>query len=431
MRKLFLFLVIISLAVAASWVANNAGVFQLNWLGYHIEGSVAFMLACFLAAACLIWLVLHWINSLLHLPGELQKERGRLMNEKGLSHITQAMIASSENKVDEAKKHLNKARDYLPESPLPRLLQLQLAGRSKDTNLAHRQFVQLQHYDETKPLALRGLAEQARLQGNMDEALAHTEALLEQAPNEASSQKLAIDIFSYHRRWQEAMTIVKKAYAQRHLSADEYKRAKATIAMQQATIMQGERNRQGAVDMLKNAFSTDPSLQPAAIEYATLLKQLGKTSQAAKTLKQAWKYAPHPKIAASYIELYADEESDKQAKKMQDLAKQNSDAIESHILQAEAAMILEKWDVAKNHIKIGLSKQTTVSLCRLMARLSKRGYSDEEEERRWLEKAVTATPDAHWTCINCGIHPKEWRAHCKNCHDFATIYWRPERALVG
>ncbi len=431
MRKLFLFLIIISLALGAGWIANNAGEFKLNWLGYQIEGSVAFMLMCFLAVACVIWLLFYWLNSLLRLPSEFRKERERLMNEKGLDYITQAMIASSENNTDAAKKNLKKAHKFLPNSPLPRLLQLQLAGSNKDTNLAHQQFVQLQHFDSTKPLALRGLAEQARLQGNMDEALIHTETLLEQAPNAASTQKLAIDIFSYHRRWQEALKIVKKSYAQGHLNADEYKRAKATIGMQQATIMQEERNRQGAMDMLKKAFATDPSLQVAAIEYAKLLKQLGKTSQAAKILKTSWKHAPHPEVAATYLDLYADEESDKKAKKMIELAKQNGDAIESNILQAEAAMMLEKWDIAKNHLKIGLSKQTTVTLCRLMARLYKRGYSDEEEERRWLEKAVTATTDADWTCINCHIHPKTWRAHCKNCHDFATIYWQPERVLAG
>lgn len=274
MRKLFLFLIVIALAFGASWIADNAGDFKLNWLGYQIEGSVAFLLICFLAIAAVIWLILHWLNAILKLPSELSKERERLMNEKGLNHITQAMIASSENKTGEAKKHLSKARKFLPDSPLPRLLQLQLAGRNQDSTLAHQQFVQLQHFDATKPLALRGLAEQARMQGNMDEALVHTEALLAQAPDEASSQKLAIDMFSYHRRWQESLKMVKKSYARKHISADEYKRAKATIGMQQAMVMLDERNRQGAMDMLKKSFVADPSLQTSAIEYAILLKQL-------------------------------------------------------------------------------------------------------------------------------------------------------------
>lgn len=431
MRRILFLLFLIALAVAASWVANHAGDFRLNWLGWQIEGSVAFLIICIIIFSALMWLLLHLLNLLLHLPGDISHERQRLMANKGLEQLTHAMIAASENDGGKARKHLEKARQFLPDSPLPRLMQLQLAGRQKDSQLAGQQFVQLQQYDATKPLALRGMAEQARASGKMDDALTHTEALLKVAPHQATTQKLVIDIFSYHRRWQEAIHVLKQAYSQHHVTAEEYRRASATISMQQAVIMLEERNRQGAMEMLRKATSTDPSLQPAAIKYAELLKQTGKSPQAAKLLRRAWKYAPHPELAAAHASLYADLPADKQAKKMQELAKANPKAIESQTLLAEAAMLLEQWDNAKNYLKIALSKQTTVSLCRKMAELYKKGYQDEDEEKRWLEKAVTATPDAHWQCNNCGATPKHWHAHCKECNDFASIYWRPDRYVAA
>lgn len=431
MRKILLFILIFALAGGASWFANHAGSFEMHWLGWHIEGSVAFLLICFIAISVVLWLILHWLNAILSLPKELKKERNRLLNEKGLQAMTNALIASSENDGELAKKHLNKARNYLPDSPLPRLLQLQVAGRSQDAVGAHQQFVQLQSFDSTKHLALRGLAEQARVDGKMDEALTHTEALLEQAPEQASTQKLAIDIFSYHRRWQEALRLLKKAYAQRNITVDEYRRARATVAMQQASLMMKEQNRQGAMDMLKKATTTDPSLQPAAVAYAKLLKQVGKNSHAVKILKQSWKHSPHPQVAATYLELFADLDPAKKAKKLQELARQNSESIESHIVQSQAAMLLEEWDIAKNHLKVGLSKQTTIGLCKQMAALQDKGFKNEAEHRKWLEKAVTATPDASWHCLNCGSQPEDWEAHCRTCYDFASIHWMPEKALTA
>ena len=94
-------------------------------------------------------------------------------------------------------------------------------------------------------------------------------------------------------------------------------------------------------------------------------------------------------------------------------------------------MQAEQWDSAKNYLKIGLSKQQTVALCRLMAKLYKKGYGDEVEERRWLDKAITASPDANWQCTHCGAKPKEWHAHCKECHNFASIQWLPETFMAG
>ena len=431
MRKILLLLVILAIAFGASWFADHAGEFRLNWLGWQIEGSVAVLLVAVILASALIWLALHWLNSLLHLPSELRKERERLMGQKGLDHLTQAMIAASENDTKKAQKHLTKSRDYLPDSPLPRLLQLQQAGHQKDQTLAHQQFQQLQHYAPTKPLALRGLAEQARGAGKMNEALTHVEALLNEAPNLASTRKLAIDVLSYHQRWQESLKLIKQAFAQNQLSGDEYKRAKATLYMQQATQMQEEKNREGAMAVLKKAVATDPSLQPAVLEYAKQLKQIGKDSAALKTLRNGWKHAPHPEVAAAYRSFYEELAPEKRAKKMKDLAKENPQALESQIILAESAIECEDWEVAKNYLKIGLSKQQTVTLCRLMAELYKKGYGDETEERRWLDKAVTAISDANWRCNHCEAPAKEWMAHCSECHDFATINYLPVRAVAA
>lgn len=426
MRKIILLALVIAAAFGAGWMADNAGDFQLNWLGWQIEGSVAFLIVAIIVTSAFIWFVLHLLNALMHLPGDMQKERQRLLSTKGIEEITSAMIAASESDIKAAKKHLDKARNLLPNSPLPRLLQLQLAGREKDKGLAHQQFLKLQDFTATEPLALRGLAEQALSAGDLDNALLHVEALLEVAPKQASTRRLAIDIFSYHRRWQEALKIVKQSYADGHLSADAYKRTKATIAMQQAATMLSEKNRQSAMAMLKKACTADPSLQPAAIKYTELLKQIGKISEASKVLKKTWKHAPQPEIVEAYNSLYSDLSTERQIKKARELAKQNPNALETQILLADTAMKSEKWDNAKNYIKIGLSKQNTVTLCRQMAKLYKRGYHNEAEERKWLEKAVTAIPDASWHCTNCNVHRDDWHAHCNNCHDFASIYWLPE-----
>ncbi len=431
MRRILFLCLFLVVAFAAGWAADNAGEFSLNWLGYYIEGSVSFLLIALVLGSALIWIILHWINTLLHLPSDLKRERERLQNEKGLELLTQAMIAASESDPKRAKLHLAKARKYLSNSPLPRLMQLQLAARDKDIDAVHQQFLQLQNYDSTKALALRGLAEQSINQGDMDEALKHTETLLKIAPNLPSTQLLAIDIFACHHRWQEAEKLIKRAYSQRHITADLHKRTAATLAAQQAVIMLEQKNRSGAMEAFKKAVSIDPSLQPAAIHYSELLHQIGKTSQAAKILRYSWKTSPHPAVAEQYQKLYQDLAPEKKVKKLQELAQQNKNSLESQILLAKAAMIGEKWDEAKNYLKIGLSKQNTVALCQMMAKLYNRGYNNETEERRWLEKAITATPDATWLCLNCKDMPLNWRAHCGICFDFASIYWQPERPLAA
>jgi HemY protein len=428
--KLFALFVVIALASGASWLANHAGEFELEWFGWQVSGSATFLAIALFFAAALIWLLMHWLNALLKLPADLRKERNHLMNAKGLEEVTKALIASSDGDGEAAKKYLKRANQFLPDSPLPQLMQLQLAGKTADSALAQKQFAKLQHFDSTKALGLRGLAEQARLSGKMDEALRHVEALLKEAPNQAATQRLAVDLLSYHRRWQEAEKTLKQSYAASNITKDQFQRAQATIALQQAQLMLEESNRQGAMEMLKKATSADISLQPATIKYAELLKQIGKSNQAIKLIRKAWKYAPHPDLATLHAECYSELSEEKQRRKMQDLAKQNPESVESDALLAKAAMDAENWDEAKNHLKVALSKQQRVGLCRMMAELYKKGFADEEAERKWLDKAVVAVDDPTWQCNSCHQQHDSWDAHCSNCHDFASIHWLPQRPLA-
>jgi HemY protein len=65
-----------------------------------------------------------------------------------------------------------------------------------------------------------------------------------------------------------------------------------------------------------------------------------------------------------------------------------------------------------------------------MAELEQAENGDEIKAREWLARATTAVHDPIWLCGRCGFEPKEWDAHCPDCHRFDTISFQPKHYAV-
>lgn len=423
--KLLLYIAFLIIVTSgASWLGDHAGHVTLVWLGYEIETSMAVLLPALLVTFLLLWLILHWLYQLWSLPRRLGEKHHYNAQKKGMDALTQAMVAYSEQDAHSAQKSLDKARRYLADSPLPGIIQLQIAAQEKNTGIAQKQFLKLEQYETTRPLALRGMIEQARLQGDMQTAQEKTRELLKFSPNHATSQQLATDILSYHRHWQEAIKWLKKAHQQGHVQKEDYKHLHASILTQQGLCALADKNREAALSLFRKAHQMAPRLAIATTHYVMLLKQVGKNTKAYAAIRESWAAQPSQLLADSFCDLYADLPQEKFARKARELARIREGSYEANLLLAEAEMRLKAWDKAQNHLKAAMSIRTTIRLCRMMAALQRKGYQNESEERLWLERAVSAKPDAQWQCLNCDDTPEEWQLHCQQCNHFSSVEWK-------
>lgn len=430
LRNLLLLLGLVGLAAAAGWVAEHPGRLTLDWFGWRVETSAAFLALAVAAFTALFWIFLRLTYALLFMPRSLARRRSGLQQERGLQALTDAFVALGEQDHAAAQKYIAEAERRLSNPALPRLLGLQLARQQGDDAALRRQFDALQESPQTLPLALRGLMEESRRDDRMDEALAHADKLLKLRPRHKPTLLLALDLYSFHRRWQEALLLISRAQKRLMLSGAEARHLTAVISLEQAHAMLTEQNRGSAREMAKAAFKKDPALTAAAALLAGLYAEENKPSHAFATLRKAWAAEPHPALAAQAEKLFASLPPEKRLSKMQELVKSHPQRWESLMAVARAALAAQDYALARQSLKAALGQRETVSLCKLMADLEQQEKKDSAQARVWLDKAATAFPDTGWHCSACGHTPTEWHAHCPECRHFDSIRWQPPRYVV-
>ena len=97
----------------------------------------------------------------------------------------------------------------------------------------------------------------------------------------------------------------------------------------------------------------------------------------------------------------------------------------------EAALNANLWGEARKHLDFVIEKQLTVRSCRLMSQLEQLERRNDNESRKWLEKAMHAVPDTSWACSSCGAVAHEWAALCGNCGNFDSMIWRTPPTITS
>ncbi len=431
MLRNFLFLIaMVAIAATAGWVAEHPGALMVEWFGYRIETSAAFLLLAIVGVTLILWLVIRAATALVTMPRNLAHKRTGLQQERGLQALTDAFVALGEQDTAAAKKYIKEAERYLPNPALPRLLSLQIARQQGDDRALREQFAELQHSPQTRPLALRGMVEEARREDRMAEALSQAEELLKLRPKHKPTILLLLDLYSYHRRWQEALLLISRSQKRLLLSGSEARHYAALIYLEQAQAMLNEQNRGSAVEMLRSALKKDPGLTAAVLLLAELYLQTNKIKSASAILRKAWHIQPHPDIATLYDKAHSSLAPEKRLQKMQELVRSNAQDWESLLAVGRSAMNARNFTLARQELKTAIGQRETVGLCKLMAELEQMDKKDAAQIRFWLDRATAAFPDTAWQCSDCGHQPIHWHAHCPECRHFDSVKWQSPRYAV-
>lgn len=431
-RNLWLIALLGILAMAAGWMAEHPGQVTLQWFGYEVETSAAFLAVALVIAAFALWIGFRILAMLLFMPSHLGKARGAAAQQRGLTALTDAFIALGDQDAQTASKHLKIAEKYLPDPTLPHLLGLQIARQQGDEAALRQQFQALQDSAQTRPLALRGLVEEARRNQRLEDALTGTQLkeLLTLRPRHKPTLLLAIDIYSGQRRWQEALQWVIHGQKKWVFSRSEARHLTAVIYTEQGQAMLAEKNTHSATEMFRAALKRDASLTAAAIALGRILIDTADFSQAASMLRKAWAAQPHPELATLYNQCFPALTPQKRLLKIQSLVKSSAGTWEALMAEGQSALEAGNFTVAREKLKAALGSRETVSLCKAMAELEQKENKDSSKASYWLGQAVAAQADAVWRCSNCGQQTQEWSSHCPECSHFDRIAWQTPQYAV-
>ena len=417
-RLLRLFIILVAIAAAAAWLADNPGRLELDWQGYRIESSVALLLT----AGVTLYAVLRlpfWIY------GRWRGARGQLVRQhSGIDALTRGMTAIAAGNANDAKRYAARAGRLLDGAPLSLLMQAQAAELRGDEPAARGYFQSMLAAPETEFLGLHGLLAQAMRQGDMGYAGRLVDRAMKLQPKSPWLIRHKFEIECAAGAWPQARETLGRAVQTKLITKVERTRRQAILAYAEAcqALEQGAETQ--ALTSAQTALKGAPDLTPAAILAAKLLAQSGKPDKAARLLEKAWAQAPHPDLAVAYAALVPNETAAQRVVRMRRLIAANPEHLESRLLGAEAALAAGETARARELLNPLSDSDASQRVCTLMAQLAQTQGMGAPEAQKWLARAPLAAPDPAWQCQACGKQAPTWRMQCPSCGEFDSIKWR-------
>ena len=420
-RALILFLALAAIAGAAAWLADHPGRIAFEWQGLRIETSAALAGAVVLAVLLAVLALYRAWRWLIEGPAAWRRKRHLARERRGYEALTRGLVAVAAGDAAQGQKLARRAGQLLQGAPLVRLIAAQAAQLDGDEAAARRHFEALRADPETEFLGVRGLLVLAKRAGERERARELAEAAFRLRPQAAWAADELYRAQAAEADWGSALDTVERAARGRRgkVAGSERRRAIALYGQARAAEASGEARR--ALERALQAVERAPELVPASVLAVRLCTAAGDERRARRLLAEAWRRTPHPDLAKAFAELDTNDSAAARLRGAERLTAANPEHLESRILVATFAIEARDWSRARNALDAGDSDNPR--LCRLRARLAEGAEQDQEEVRRWLERAAMAPPDAGWLCSACGWRSQEWQAICPQCGDLDSFVW--------
>jgi len=419
-RLLRPFILLVVIAAAVAWLADNPGRLELDWQGYRIESSIALLLTVGILLYALLrlpfWVYDRWRGA----HGQLTRQNS------GIDALTRGMTAIAAGNANDAKRYAARADRLLRGASLSLLMQAQAAELRGDEPAARGYFQSMLAAPETEFLGLRGLLAQAMRQGDMGYAGRLVDRAMKLQPKSPWLIRHKFEIECAAGAWPQARETLGRAVQTKLITKVERTRRQAILAYAEAcqALEQGAETQ--SLTSVQTALKGAPDLTPAAILAAKLLAQSGKPDKAARLLEKAWAQAPHPDLAVAYAALVPNETAAQRVVRMRRLIAANPEHLESRLLGAEAALAAGEIARARELLNPLSGSDASQRVCTLMAQLAQTQSMGAPEAQKWLARVPLATPDPAWRCQACDKPAPAWRMHCASCGEFDSIKWRTD-----
>ena len=438
-RVLVYLAVFACLAFGAVWLADRPGEVSVLWQGYRIETSVALAAIGVVALAFLVLLAWAVLRFVFGLPSAFSLSSRARRRARGFEAVSRGMVAIGAGDPIAAGRYTGEARRFVPGEPLTLLLEAQTAQLSGDRAQAESfdatppenieaAFKAMLEKSETRVLGLRGLFVEAKRRGDVTAARAFADDAVRRSPSLAWANDALLDFHTQAGDWQAARTAVERRAALRLADKAEARRQRAVLLAAEA-LQAREHEPEKALAAALEAVKLAPALTPAAALSGRMLAERGDVRKASKLLEAAWKDAPHPDIAAAYLDARPGDSALDRLNRAVTLTKLRPSDPESVLVLAGAAIQAREFQKARETLKPLLAGGASVRACLLMAELEDAEHGAAGRVREWLARATRAPRDAAW--VADGLVSDHWMPVSPITGRLDAFVWTVPPATLG
>ncbi|MEM9422914.1 MAG: heme biosynthesis HemY N-terminal domain-containing protein, partial [Pseudomonadota bacterium] len=325
-------------------------------------------------------------------PSAIKRQRGERRRAKGMVALTRGLEAVAAGDAADAQRHARLAMKQLEEPSITRLLTAQAAQLAGDEETAQASFAAMLEAPETEFLGLRGLYLQAMSSGDRKEARGFAERAFRLRPGAEWAYQSVYALNIDRGAWGDARHALLLAQQNNLEAGDPAHRKEAALLTAQAYGAFTAEDKETALKDAELALKKSPGFAPAAVLAAQIEGTAGRRSKAGRLLDDAWSVAPHPAIAKTMSDLYAEEKVERRAARLKRLAERAPDADESRLLIAEQDIALGQFEDARAALEPLLTRTPRASTFKAMA-AAMSGLHGQEAGQVWLDRAAAAPLD--------------------------------------
>lgn len=423
-RALWFAIQIAIVVYAFMWVAERPGTFEMAWMGYEIDAHIGVLFGCILILLLFTMVFYRMALKLMRLPQVLRAKHDKRKDEKGLQALTLGLSAVAAGDAKLAHYQSYRAKKLLSEQQgLSILLEAQSARLNGDEEGANKAFRRLLENKDTAFLGLRGLLLDALHNHKTDDAEMIARKALTMYPKQPWLLHMVFDLEIRKKDWGKAEEILKKARKVKAFPPAECDGMQAALEMQHA---ENSSDPQIKIKHYKAALKAAPAFVPASIALARKYLDLRQKRKARNVIEKAWKLAPHPELAALWVDVSpyktGKDSVAKRFKHWEKLVSLNPAHYESQLAAANAAIRDGLWDKARQYLDAAEKIDQTARLYQLYAHLEE-AIGNQDAAYDMLEKAASQKADKVWVCVQSGHVYDNWHAVAPPHGSFNTIIW--------
>ena len=417
-RVVFLLASAAAVVALAGWLAAMPGNVTLRLDGFVIETSSGLALLGGTILLLLLLFVLRVVLAVVNIPATFRRWRAQRRRTHGDAAVAEALVALAAADAPAARASARRARDLLGDTAQTLLLDAEanrMAGRDGEAAALYKRM-------ESRPdaafLGLRGQFRQALAREDWTEAAALARRADATRPGTVWLRDERMSLAVRIGDWSEAAKLAPSIVPRLGF---------ATAAAESAV------DPDRALALARRAWKDDRGFTPAALAYATRLRDAGREAKAQSVLAEAWAQSPHPALA----EFALVPTGDKLAR-VAAATKLTAGAVghsETHFLLARLALDAGLTGEARRHIlaaQAGGLHQRRVWLLIADLEAAEHGTSEagQRAQRDALHAAATAEPDPAWQCDTCNASHATWHPACPACQSAAGLRWGGRKWLA-
>ncbi len=422
-RILTLFVIVFLLALGGVWLADHPGSIRVEWLGTEIEASLALGLA-FMALIVGIALFLNHLASIAAKSARgIARYRAARQESRSRNALANGLLALAAGDAEGARRVMRMIGDRREDRALTRFLQAQSADLLGVRGEARAAFEAMLEDPETELLALLGLSDLAKAEGDGDRARDFARRAFRLSGGNARAFRTHIMFLLEDKAWAEARSAVEHALKQKALPELRARALTAGLLSAEAWDHQERGDSAAALTFAQRALGIEPGFTPAALLAADLLQRAGKRKRAAAIIETAWALDPHPRLGEIYGALEPKETPAERWHRLQALVSPNKDHVESRLLLARQAVRAGLFQEARSLLQGLTGGQITARIAMAMAMVERADGQDPAAVEHWLMVAAQAPRDGYWACGSCAAVSNEWSLVCPCGNRLLTVAW--------